>query len=80
MDNLAQIIAQLLGTVHSSKSGAKARHQAMDKADDTPPMGHVVPPSRRHASHQTQPLCFVDLYTQHIAYGVLHTPFLLGIR
>ena len=43
MDNLAQIIAQLLGTVHSSKSGAKARHQAVDKADDTPPMGHVVP-------------------------------------
>ena len=27
-------------------------------------------PSLRHTSHQTQPLCHVDLYTQHIAYGV----------
>ena len=32
-------------------------------------------PFLRHTSHRTQPLCFVDLYTQHIAYGdgVLHT-------
>ena len=89
MDNFAQIIAQLLGTVPSPTSGAKARHQAVDKADDTPPMGHEVPhPFVIHLTrHSHCALLTCTHSTQHIAYGVwrmaygvLHTPFLLGIR